>query len=398
MNCGRASEVDLTEWLRGQGGAVGEEFRDHYPRCPECASEVHAWTAVHGLLVASATPHPLPKKLLWFGERPQSLAADERQAIETHVGECRLCRDELTTLRSLDLHALTRPLASINATIPVTVATPTVPSRWRAWLGPQLAVAVVALGLVPLLVARLEPPPGPTPAGAPPALPAVAVAEPSGAARDKAAARAVGAAPAGSARPGGQAKGSGTASAKPEPVPRARREPPPPPAQAPPSAIASVPAGAVRVGRDGGVIAPPRDALPHAATEADRAEQPARNESTQGEPTALASGAQALPASQPAAPPAPTVRLRAAGTARLAASEHSGVTLLAPSQPSPTATATADIRIVDAAQRRELRQQGTVQDGTVSTQVPGDWLTPGDYQVEVNVAGVLTVYRLTVSR
>ena len=404
MNCQRASEIDPNEFCQDSSGPQTADFRAHYPRCPDCAAEVETWTAVHSLLAGTTMTHPAPKKLSWFGERPQSLPADERDTIAAHVTDCRLCRDELTTLRTLDLYALTRPLASIEATVQVPApAAAEVPVWWRALLGPRLAFVVVMLGIVPLLVSRVEPPLAPVaaPASEPARVPAVPSPVPS-AERAPTAKGAIAPPPVEDKRP----------------AKRERLAPPPPPVR--PEAVASAkPAAQPPVTRPAPVAAPRADAP--RPSDADLPKERAQNRARLGEAAGALARSEPAPvrerereqaaqaiggslsepapagrATAPSSPPPRAVSLQAANATRITLDDHTVVTLLAPSR-TPTTGSTADVRIVAAAQSRELRQQGSLRDGTVATDVAPGWFTPGDYQVEVTVAGVLTVYRLTVA-
>lgn len=398
MICQRAAELDLAQILQGTGGPAWESFRDHYPHCAECAAQMEVWTTMHGLLAPlAATAHPQPKKLLWFGERPQSLPAEDRHQIEAHLRTCRSCRDELTTLRQIDLHALTRPLAAIDepvARLVPPLATP--PHAQRIGWASQLAFAVIALGIVPLLYSRLQfptaPPQETAPSAAPaappvaaPAPPAPVAAQPSGgASRSSTALRAP--APAEGKlgavdkkpAPGAPAKGMGSAAAP---------APPPPP---PPSRVPSR-----QVGSEFDAPAPKAEASAP-MRRAGRAMEQAPADETSG---AAARGVIDAPDEEPAAAaPARSVALRAAGSVRVAADDRSPLTIRIPGRPSAGNGAHITTRIVDAAKRRELRQPGVLHERDIVTDIPGAWLTPGDYQVEVNVDGVLSVYRLTVTK
>jgi len=55
MACRKAFDVDLVACLLDAGRPEWTEFREHYPRCPECAAEVRTWTELQSSL---APPHP----------------------------------------------------------------------------------------------------------------------------------------------------------------------------------------------------------------------------------------------------------------------------------------------------------------------------------------------------
>jgi hypothetical protein len=99
MACRKAFDVDLVACLLDAGRPEWTEFREHYPRCPECAAEVRTWTELQSSL---APPHPAPEELIRFESRAKDLPADARTAIAAHIATCRSCRDELRALRAFD--------------------------------------------------------------------------------------------------------------------------------------------------------------------------------------------------------------------------------------------------------------------------------------------------------
>jgi len=108
MTCRKAYELDLPAFLADPTGAVWAEFRDHYPRCPACASEVRAWTELH--LALGSASHPDPADLVRYVDGSTSLPPTTRHAIAEHLAACAACRDEAHTLRTFD------PLATLAAT------------------------------------------------------------------------------------------------------------------------------------------------------------------------------------------------------------------------------------------------------------------------------------------
>lgn len=106
MSCRRAYDIDLTAFLADPRNPAHADFREHYPRCAECAAEVRAWTEVESLLRAPDA-HPAPEKLLRLEEDRDALGAVERAALEDHVAQCASCRDELAALRGFEPHAAT---------------------------------------------------------------------------------------------------------------------------------------------------------------------------------------------------------------------------------------------------------------------------------------------------
>jgi hypothetical protein len=105
MGCRKAFEVDLPAFLAEARQPEFAEFREHYPRCPDCSAEVRAWTEVHLLLEAGgpgADAHPAEELLLQFEEDREALPAVRRKSIEAHLAVCRSCKDELAALRAMD--------------------------------------------------------------------------------------------------------------------------------------------------------------------------------------------------------------------------------------------------------------------------------------------------------
>ncbi len=101
MNCQKASQLDLAAFIDDPRALEWEEFRDHYPRCADCAREVREWREVH-LLLEAANPeraHPAEEALLRFERSPDALPAVERESLRRHLAACRSCADELAALR-----------------------------------------------------------------------------------------------------------------------------------------------------------------------------------------------------------------------------------------------------------------------------------------------------------
>ena len=72
VTCRRAQEIDLLEFLNAPQRADFENFRQHYPRCPDCSAELRTWTELHETLNdgGSAPAHPDPEELEQFDPRP----------------------------------------------------------------------------------------------------------------------------------------------------------------------------------------------------------------------------------------------------------------------------------------------------------------------------------------
>ncbi len=152
MSCRQVHEIDLAGFLADPRAQLFAAFREHYPACAECASEVRAWTELH-LQLAGPESHPSPELLLRFEDQPSLLAPERRAGLEQHMESCASCRDELVALRSFSP--------------PVAVATPARAApvreteswgfRLRSLLWqPALAYALVLLLLVPLVLERWD--------------------------------------------------------------------------------------------------------------------------------------------------------------------------------------------------------------------------------------------------
>src|SRR5437867_332609 len=138
MDCRRAFETDLADFVANAGKAEWAEFRTHYPGCPACAAEVRAWTELH-VLLGTASAHPAEDRLLRYETERDALPPAERGAIAQHLAECRSCADELRALRRFDLAALApRAAARSRAWWPAFTS-----RAWRIVLHPAFAYALV---------------------------------------------------------------------------------------------------------------------------------------------------------------------------------------------------------------------------------------------------------------
>ncbi len=343
MSCRRAFEVDLAQLLHGGSGPEWTAFRDHYPHCAACASEVRAWTEVHLALAERPDAHPAPERLLALAERTARMPAAERTALETHVAACRTCRDEVSTLRSLDLGGL--------------LATPT-PRGWNdvpdsglpGWFRtlqqlfrrPAFAYALVLLVLAPLVYTRL---------GGRSAVEDT-FSEQRRSASPPLAARDLG------DRPNTQEFDAAHLERAPVPTPPAEDE------------------------RLRGV------AKMKPAQPAVRAEAPAEAFSDVGRSANLPALAAAGPDPQP-------VRLAPDREVSIARAPAGRDLLL--EVPVPAAvTADVELRLVSADGLRELRERLTPRDGVARLRVPAAWLVAGAYRVELRAGGAPQAHGLRV--
>ncbi len=158
MSCRKAFEVDIIGFLAEAGRPEFASFREHYPRCPECAAEVRAWTDLHVLLQARGSDpdgaHPEPALLLEYAQRNSALDAAGRSDLQRHLAACASCRDELNALHHFDFSGLAaaRPAAA--------AARRAARGLWPAVRGialhPAFAYALVLLLLYPAVTGVFE--------------------------------------------------------------------------------------------------------------------------------------------------------------------------------------------------------------------------------------------------
>jgi hypothetical protein len=346
MRCRRAFEADLTAVVRGE--AADAAFAAHAAGCPDCDAEVRVWRELDGLLRAGAAvapaAHPAPDVLVAFVDAPARLAVDVRADVDRHVGGCRVCADEVRSLRRFDAGALAAPAP--------TASSDAAPGR-RGRLAqivwhPAFAYALLALVLVPLVREQLRHVPQET--------------RLIDARREVPAARA------------------------PAPQPAAQA---PPVAEAPASQPAAPPAAAQ-------AAAPGDDQMRRAESKAEG--RAATNEQ------AATRAKRALP-QEPEVEGAPSLH-DLAGSLGRDADEHDGLAAAprvvelsaeAPTivpyalgargvvlrivPPAELGTKTIDVRVRGRAGSRELAQRVTERANAIAVPIPPQWLVPGDYVV-----------------
>lgn len=443
MACQRSREIDLPAFLAAPRGEEFGDFRLHYPRCAECAAEVRAWTELHEALVAS---HPEPEQLARYA----ALAPQERAVVDRHVSACPSCREELAQLADFDPARLALPAGPTRPTREGGLR------AWLAGLGrifwhPAFAYALLLLMMVPFAqqlardraerplaeqlfaeapegldrvagledVAPAEPPAGGLAKRGPEegVLAQKRAAAAPAPARDTAAERAAPAPPAPELprdEPARlvQAKGDDEDAALERRLPVTVRQ----------RALATVSptqegeAGAARSLLDAAPAQPASDEViaARADTPGEAKEETARvgaefaapqaagpaheprglAAALQSEPQALAGGtSRAAPAPMAAAaPPRDLVRLEAWRTARVRPPQDVAVLRFAVPVPAALHAGTAQVRVSDAEQRRELGERVEVPaagaaERRVTLHVPRSWLEPGVYRVELEGAG-----------
>ena len=154
MNCERANQIDLEEFLLEREEPRWEEFRNHYPGCEDCSREVAQWSKLEALLQTAAATDAHPSEETLLGLTMLSLASGERASVEAHLEGCAPCRSEVATLRSFDFSAVQRTAAPEASRPTLIERSVTSLAEWReslSWgsLQPALMAAAVVLLAIP---------------------------------------------------------------------------------------------------------------------------------------------------------------------------------------------------------------------------------------------------------
>ena len=155
MGCRRSQEIDLPAFLADPRDEAFADFRGHYPGCRDCSAELRVWTELHESLSAR---HPEPERLA----RYEQLPAAERAEIDRHTVRCPGCREELAALLAFDPAWLGAAAAAPDG--------PSLLERLRAALAPvgrvvwhpAFAYALVGLLLLPVVQRLASTPSAPT--------------------------------------------------------------------------------------------------------------------------------------------------------------------------------------------------------------------------------------------
>ena len=337
MSCRRAFDLDLADFVAGSARPEWAEFRAHYARCAECSAEVRAWTELH-LLLQPPAAHPAEELLLRFETERDRLPAAERRAVQEHLAHCVSCNDELAALRCFDFTALEPRAAAVPA------PGPSFGERLRRLvLHPAFAYAIVLLLLYPALEGRLP-------------------------SRGQQAARedrqTVADGPAGESAPAARGKAAPAAPAnlarsENDVLMRARRETPAP-------ALG----GRLQAGAE---TAPKQERLAdekarvESEAAAEKAERYSETRAATPEPAAW----KPLALSAPGAP------------ADVAARELSAGLVVTLPVPDAARSGDVEVRVLDAAGGREVRERFARAGERVAMRLPAAWLTPGTYTAEV---------------
>ncbi len=154
MKCRRAFEADVVAALHGAAGGDDGDFLAHAEACADCAAEVRVWRELDAMLRTGAvdgTAHPEPEALVAFVDDAKR-APGRRAEIERHLTSCRVCADEVRSLRGLDAAALALPAAA--SPTPHPTATGGIHIGRVLW-HPAFAYALVVVLLVPLLRSQM---------------------------------------------------------------------------------------------------------------------------------------------------------------------------------------------------------------------------------------------------
>jgi hypothetical protein len=398
MKCRRAFETDLLAVLRGE--SADADFLAHYPSCADCAAEVRVWSELDGMLRAAAPAeewHPALEVLLQLVDAPAALATDKRRALEHHLVGCRVCADEVWTLRSFDpasvvIAAPSRvaaavapapsPRAGTAAAAPAS-APGAVPER-GSWLGrlvwhPAFAYALVAVLLVPLLrgslprlteTARLVDARRDQPLLPPASEGDIGTVPPGAFAKRE--------------RPGvpAEAKRVAPPAGAPQAAPKIAAAPPPPPA---------APAQALAERRAENMVATTAPAADERSADAEMAAAPALARAAKSRQASSAGLTDRLRhATVPAG--VPPAALAAGGTpvvleiqprrpALFAFRDTPHGALLRVTPPADLAPGPLDVVVRSRAGAREIRVRVTDRANAIALQIPPAWLLPGDYVV-----------------
>ena len=144
MPCTRSQEIDVAQFAVDPRAPAWADFRDHYPRCPECAREVARFAMLKLALAdegPSASAHLSEAELVALATASSRLGSEDRARLEAHLVGCAPCRTELAVARGFR-------------------GVPAAPMRpgWREWLAGVLAPALWRPALVAAVIALLAVP------------------------------------------------------------------------------------------------------------------------------------------------------------------------------------------------------------------------------------------------
>lgn len=128
---------DLVAYLHGE---AGDKVKHHVARCPFCAAQVEEMRMVDAQLLATFYRESCPSAEALADFAFNRLPATEKLRVAAHVRGCRLCTEDVASVRDLVdeeppplLTRLREALALAMTLQPVTVPSPAV--RGASWLG-----------------------------------------------------------------------------------------------------------------------------------------------------------------------------------------------------------------------------------------------------------------------
>lgn len=370
MKCRRAFDADLTAVVRGE--AADADFAAHAATCPDCAAEVRVWTELDAMLRAGApahVEHPEPETLVAFVDAPATLASDARTTVERHLAACRVCADEVGSLRRFDpVRTAASTAAEDDAVAPAAGRRGIARVLWH----PAFAYALVAVLLVPLVVQQLAQVPEASRMAAKPKEAELPIPQPAAPAEP---ARGLDAAGNSAPRPAAEPAPPGVPPAPPRLAERVAKKAAPEEAA---PALADRPVGQMLERRRQAPEQAPAAAAPEPRAELERDDEGAAPLS--GLAGRAGGAADTASARAPAAPP--VVIDLGSNEPTLAASAFADrpvrLRVVPPSDLGPGSLA---VRVSDRGGTREITTRAAFRADAIVVDIPAGWLVPGDYVV-----------------
>lgn len=100
MACRRIETLDLPAFLNEPAASEFDDFRSHYPGCPDCSAEIRVWTELHLQLHAEVDVHPSVDELLRLQDDPDSLSTEDRDGLARHLSSCAACAEEVRAMEA----------------------------------------------------------------------------------------------------------------------------------------------------------------------------------------------------------------------------------------------------------------------------------------------------------
>jgi hypothetical protein len=110
--CTKVHEIDVAAFVVDPRAPEWAEFRDHLPRCADCALELARFATLTLALAGEATgasAHLSEAQIVALAVPSSQVARDERDRLEAHLAGCAPCRTELAVARGFDFAAISAP-------------------------------------------------------------------------------------------------------------------------------------------------------------------------------------------------------------------------------------------------------------------------------------------------